>query len=310
MIIPNYPKTAAISIDMRQELYPLFYNLESGISEYTFAGLYLFRDKYKYTLTRLNTGNILIFGTEDDKSFCMLPFGFPDKKTNKELFNKFHYFKGISEKDTDKYRIPLEKAGFCILEDRDNFDYLYERSNLVNLTGRKFHKKRNMVNAFISNYNYEEKYITHINVGDALDILQKWKEKRIELGLSTVDCESAQEALEMMDTLELTGCITYVDGIPAAYSLGEPINRGKSFVIQFEKAIGDYKGIYQFINRSFASMIDKNITCINREQDLGDPGLRQAKMSYRPDGFVKKYKIFSDSKYCRCERCYGENINN
>ena len=138
---------------------------------------------------------------------------------------------------------------------------------------------------------------------DALLILQKWKKNRIELGLSTVDCNSANEALEKMDQLELTGCITYVDRVPAAYSLGEPINRGKSFVVQFEKANGDYKGIYQFINRSFASMIDKKITCINREQDLGDPGLRQAKMSYRPDGFVKKYKILSDPRYCICDNC-------
>ena len=107
----------------------------------------------------------------------------------------------------------------------------------------------------------------------------------------------------MMDTLKLTGCITYVDGEPAAYSLGEPINQGKCFVVQFEKAIGNYKGIYQFINRSFASMIDTKYRYINREQDLGDPGLRQAKMSYRPDNFVKKYKIFSDSKYCTCENC-------
>lgn len=309
MIIPNYPETAAISLDMRSELQPLFYNLDSGISEYTFSGLYLFRNKYNYNLAKLKNGDIAIFGTDKDKSFCMLPFGFPDNITRKKLFNNYHYFKGLSERIADKYWIPLEKAGFCILEDRDNFDYLYERSNLIHLTGRKFHKKRNMVNAFISNYNYEEKYITHDNVKDALQILKKWKAKRIEQDLSIGDCESAQEALELMDILELTGCITYVDGVPAAYSLGEPINRGKSFVVQFEKAIGDYKGIYQFINRSFASMIDKKITCINREQDLGDPGLRQAKMSYRPDGFVKKYKIFSDPKLCVCGNCNKDSQN-
>lgn len=306
MTIPIYPETLPISLKMRSKLHKLFYNLNTGISEYTFAGLYLFRNKYNYKLSLLNNGDIAIFGIEDDKYFCMLPFGFPDRKANKDFFQKHNYFKGMSEPDTDKFRLPLENAGFCILEDRDNFDYLYERSNLVHLTGRKFHKKRNMVNAFINNYNYEEKYITHANVKDALDVLHKWEKKRIELGLSTVDCESAHEALVKMNKLELTGCITYVDGVPAAYSLGEPINRGKSFVVQFEKAIGDYKGIYQFINRSFASMINKNITCINREQDLGDPGLRQAKMSYRPDGFVKKYKIFSDPKYCICENCYKD----
>jgi len=296
MLIPNYPQTAAITLNMRSELHPLLNNLNSGISEYTFSGLYLFRKKYKYRISRLINGDIVIFGTEEDKPFCMLPFGFPEKGLIKDLIHNRHYFKCISEADTDKARISLEKAGFCILEDRDNFDYLYERSNLIHLTGRKFHKKRNMVNAFISNYNYEEKYITHTNIKDALKILKKWKARRIELELSTVDCESAHEALEMMDKLELTGCITYVDGVPAAYSLGEPVHNGTSFVVQFEKAIGNYKGIYQFINRSFASMIDEKYTCINREQDLGDPGLRQAKMSYRPDGFVKKYKIFSKSK--------------
>jgi len=303
MIIPNYPKTAGISLEMQSELQPLLYNLNSGISEYTFAGLYLFRGKYNYQVTRLKNDNPVIFGTEDNKSFCMLPFGFPDTNSLRELISSYHYFKGISEPDTDRSRIELEKAGFCILEDRDNFDYLYERSNLVELTGRKFHKKRNMVNAFISNYNYEEKYITHSNIEDALHVLQKWKDQRVEMKLNTADCDSAKEALKMMDTLKLTGCITYVDGKPAAYSLGEPINNGKCFVVQFEKAIGDYKGIYQFINRSFASMLDKKYRYINREQDLGDPGLRQAKMSYRPDGFVKKYKIFSDSKDCVCENC-------
>ncbi len=303
MIIPDYPKTAEISLKMQSELTPLFSNLDSGISEYTFAGLYLFRNKYNYHITRLKNGDPAILGTEDGKLFCMLPFGFPDNGIAKELIKKYHYFKGISEPDTDNSRIDLEKAGFCILEDRDNFDYLYERSNLVELTGRKFHKKRNMVNAFISNYNYEEKYIIRSNIADALYVLHKWKERRLELELSTVDCDSAEEALNMMGILKLTGCITYVDGKPAAYSLGEPVNKGKCFVVQFEKAIGDYKGIYQFINRSFASMIDKKYRYINREQDLGDPGLRQAKMSYRPDRFVKKYKIFSDSKYCICEKC-------
>ena len=306
MIIPDYPTTAPVTMKMRSELHPLFYDLDTGISEYTFAGLYLFRDKYNYHVARMENGDIAIFGTEYEALFCMLPFGFQDTGQLKELFHKHHYFKGISERDIDRFRIPLEKAGFCILEDRDNFDYLYLRSNLIHLTGRKFHKKRNMVNAFINNYNYEEKYITHENINDALQVLQTWKENRTAKELNTGDYNSAREALEMMDSLELTGCITYVDGIPAAYSLGESINGGNSFVVQFEKAIGDYKGIYQFINRSFASMIDEKHIYINREQDLGDPGLRQAKMSYRPDDFVTKYKIFSDPKYCRCERCYGD----
>ncbi len=307
MAIPDYPMADPIDMEMRTELQPLFFNLETGISEYTFAGLYLFRNKYNYRVSKLPNGEIVVFGSEYGAPFCMLPFGFTDTGIINDLLKTHHYFKGISGKDIEKLRIPLEKAGFCLLEDRDNFDYLYLRANLIALTGRKFHKKRNMVNAFISTYNYEEKYITPDNLEDALKVLKIWKANRIEKGLSTADCNSAKEALLMMEDLDLTGCITYVDGVPAAYSLGESINQGKCFVVQFEKAIGDYKGIYQFINRSFASMIDDKHIYINREQDLGDPGLRQAKMSYRPDSFVTKYKIFTDPELCRCDRCYKDN---
>jgi len=100
------------------------------------------------------------------------------------------------------------------------------------------------------------------------------------------------EAIEKMEKFSLTGCLTYVDGTPAAYSIGEPLARGRCFAIHFEKALPDYKGIYQFVNRSFASMLPRHYIHINREQDLGDPGLRQAKMSYRPSGFIKKYKVY------------------
>jgi hypothetical protein len=65
---------------------------------------------------------------------------------------------------------------------------------------------------------------------------------------------------------------------------------GDSFVIHFEKAVSDYKGLYQFMNQSFAAILPGKYKFINREQDLGNEGMRQAKMTYRPIGFVKKYR--------------------
>jgi hypothetical protein len=63
------------------------------------------------------------------------------------------------------------------------------------------------------------------------------------------------------------------------------------FAIHFEKASDAIKGSYQFINQAFAQTLPRYFTHINREQDLGDEGLRQAKMTYRPSGFVKKYRV-------------------
>jgi hypothetical protein len=43
------------------------------------------------------------------------------------------------------------------------------------------------------------------------------------------------------------------------------------------------------MSQAFAAGLPRFFTHINREQDLGDEGLRQAKMTYRPAGFVRKY---------------------
>ena len=81
----------------------------------------------------------------------------------------------------------------------------------------------------------------------------------------------------------------FTDGKPAGYCLGESLAKGKMFAMHFEKAIDRYKGIYQFMIHSFAKNLPRFFTYINREQDLGDNGLRQSKMTYRPCSFVKKY---------------------
>ena len=83
-----------------------------------------------------------------------------------------------------------------------------------------------------------------------------------------------------------------MDGRPAGYTLGEEIAGGTTYLIHFEKAVPGYKGLYQFINMSFAGILPDKYVTINREQDLGDEGLRQAKLSYRPCGFVKKYRVY------------------
>ena len=95
-----------------------------------------------------------------------------------------------------------------------------------------------------------------------------------------------------MEALQLCGGIFYVDEEPVAYTLGEEVAQGRMFVIHFEKAVlkKEYAGIYQYVNQVFTAILPDKYELINREQDLGDPGLRQAKESYRPVGFVKKYR--------------------
>ena len=120
-----------------------------------------------------------------------------------------------------------------------------------------------------------------------MNILDGWRATQDQDG----DYASAQEALELYEELDLCGVLYFVEGMPAAYILGEELVKSKSYVIHFEKALTNYRGIYQFVNKSFSSLLPDKYKFINREQDLGNEGLRQAKMSYRPCGFVKKYRV-------------------
>lgn len=287
MNIPNYPDFIDINLELKDIIAPHFRELPDGISEFTFAGLYLFRNTYKYRISLLSEEMCVISGEKEGKKFFMLPCGFPEKEQFDHLFQTHDFVKCLPERYTDEAWINLEGWGYKVEEDRNNFDYLYKREDLATLAGRKYHKKRNLVNAFINNYQYEERPLTSKSMCDAFEVLEKWRADREDDG----DYKAAKEALELCSELKLKGAIYYVDGKPAGYTLGEPLAKGKSFVIHFEKALNNFKGIYQFINKSFAAALPKHYVYINREQDLGDPGLRQAKKTYRPCGFIKKYRV-------------------
>ena len=87
--------------------------------------------------------------------------------------------------------------------------------------------------------------------------------------------------------LQMTGGIIYVNHIPSAFTLGEPLT-ADTFDVHFEKADDSIDGIYPMINQSFVTHELQAYTYVNREEDLGLPGLRKSKMSYVPDILYKK----------------------
>jgi hypothetical protein len=283
--IPKYPDSAEISLGMRPVLHSIFKALADGISEFTFANIYLFRRTHNYRISILANELFVITGRDGENFFFMLPFGLPDVNITRELFNNYHTMKAATFQQAEK----LKTMGYSVSEDRDNFDYLYSLEDMVNLTGRKFHKKKNLLNIFVNNNECQAKPLLEEYRDDALQILEQWNNQHD----GPNDLLAAKEALEKMWPLQLCGGIFYINGQPVAYCLGEELALGESFVIHFEKAIlgENFKGIYQYINQAFASILPKKYITVNREQDLGDPGLRHSKTSYRPIDFVKKYRV-------------------
>ncbi|MHC4542136.1 MAG: phosphatidylglycerol lysyltransferase domain-containing protein, partial [Planctomycetota bacterium] len=169
-MIAQYPAFSEISADMRPVLHPRFKALAEGISEFTFANIYLFRGTHRYRVSQLQDGLFVIAGRDGDVPFFMLPFGLPDEGVLRELFAHYGAMKAVSESHAEK----LTALGYRVCEDRDNFDYLYSRADLVNLTGRKFHKKKNLLNMFIRNNECRAKPLLEEYRDDALQILYEW----------------------------------------------------------------------------------------------------------------------------------------
>lgn len=173
---------------------------------------------------------------------------------------------------------------------RDDADYLYLRETLETLAGKKLHGKRNHINRFLENYpDYVYERINDDNWKECLKIAYDWaKENNVEHS-EDKDYEKCalKFALENMDKLGLIGALIRADERAVAFTLGEPLTED-TFVVHFEKAYADVQGAYPMINREFVRRELRAYKYVNREEDMGIPGLRHAKTSYQPIKLIEK----------------------
>ncbi|MBT8339208.1 MAG: DUF2156 domain-containing protein [Desulfatitalea sp.] len=178
-------------------------------------------------------------------------------------------------------------------ETRDHWDYLYSIEALIELKGNRFHKKKNLVNQFKRNYEFAYLGFGPELIEQASAMQEDWCAWRDCESNDTLTSENNAIARVLKDwrTLSaITGGGLLVEGTIVAYTIAE-IMPDHTLVIHFEKGCPDIKGGYQAINQMFLANAPKGPTIVNREQDIGDQGLRKAKLSYHPVDFIKKYKI-------------------
>ncbi|WP_373724587.1 DUF2156 domain-containing protein [Bacteroides heparinolyticus] len=179
---------------------------------------------------------------------------------------------------------------FQFTADRDYADYLYLRTDLATLSGKKLQAKRNHVNKFKRTYNYEYTPITPDRIQECLELEAIWcKANNCDQYEGTGNERRALVyALRHFDELGLMGGILHVDGKIVAFTFGMPINQD-TFGVHVEKADTSIDGAYAMINHEFAKHIPEQYIYINREEDLGIEGLRKAKLSYQPAIILDKY---------------------
>ena len=179
-----------------------------------------------------------------------------------------------------------------LVENRASWEYLHHVKDLAELSGKEYVKKRNRINQFVKQNPYEYVPITEELLPRIVEFQRAWADSyRIFNDSGSIERESEGIVRNILgkwsDLPQMMGGALEVLGHIVAYTVAEAVD--DQIMIHFEKASLEYPAAYQVINHEFLLHQGRDFETVNREEDMDDPGLRDAKMSYHPYGFVKKY---------------------
>ena len=176
---------------------------------------------------------------------------------------------------------------------RDNADYIYEREKLVSLVGKKLHGKRNHIKRFQDqNPGWRYESLRDDNIEACIEMAQEWCRRNCCTGDDgkKEELHLVIRALKNYKTLHMKGGLLRNETGVIAFTLGSPIGPD-TFDVCFEKAFSEIQGAYPMINQQFVAHELQEYRYVNREEDLGVPGLRKAKLSYDPDILLEKGSV-------------------
>ncbi|MDD5692611.1 MAG: phosphatidylglycerol lysyltransferase domain-containing protein [Candidatus Omnitrophica bacterium] len=290
MNIQVYPGSAPLKLEDKEEFYRALADNPPLTSELTFTNLYCWREPYNFKVSRLDNLLVVLSDTDSGREF-LNPIGSGDIKSCviKILKDTKGEFIRIGEEPSGLFR---GEGSIQVDYDRDNSDYLYAASDLIELKGRKYDGKRNLIRRFKAEHEYEYLNLDAFNIGECLEFEETWCTIR--------DCDSVQglnnerQAIKEMIvnfrhfTL-LAGAIR-VGGRISAVAIAERLNPG-TLVMHVLKADPSMPGLYQLIFNEFLMRQKRDFAYVNLEQDLGAAGLRRAKESYHPFKLINKYTL-------------------
>lgn len=190
----------------------------------------------------------------------------------------------------------LPEKEYVIVPDRTYFDYIYDAEKLRTFSGKKYHKKKNHLNAFKKQYEgrYQFKFLTKKNENDIFEFLEKWKEtKKDSQEHEFIDSEAKgiRYLLDNEEVFDYKIGGVYIDGKLEAFTIGNYSEEEDMVYVPVEKANPDIRGLYPYICSQFLIEAFPDAGKENREDDMGLEGLRKSKLSYNPIYMIEKYTI-------------------
>lgn len=283
-----------------------FYSLRSDFScDSSVIDTFLWSEYYNLEYAILNE-EALVFKLNDGSSYyTWMPRCKEEKLAKyfniiKEYFNN-KLSTALKIQLSDKESIDIlglsDNSQFTIYEEKDLRDYIYLKDDLINLEGKKFQQKRNHINKFLRNYKDEWEYRTlkSKDIPIIKEFLLGWQMRSAgnDYGDEMIKHESTglYNLLEYGDFNSFKCGGIFVFGKLAAFSIGSLNEHNNMAVINVEKAESRINGIYQMINKYFLLNEFPDVKYVNREDDMGLPGLRKSKESYNPHMYCSKYTV-------------------
>ena len=279
----------------------LFHGTQTLGNDTSPVNLYLLRDKYNTEVASLDG---VLFRYYRGETENRQGYGFPIAA---------HGFDGekalaLLRLDAERREIPL---AFCLCDERQmkaldelckvhwrsfdgDSDYIYKRESLAQLSGKKLHAKKNLVNRFWRLHpEAEYRAIGKENIADAVSVAEQWFAEKTESGdeADMKELSHIRTAAAHWDAMGLFGGVLYAEGAPVAMTMASAVS-SQCVDVHFEKAVAAFAadGAFAAINQAFAaSEAALPYAYLNREEDMGVPGLRQVKEAYRPAFKVEKY---------------------
>ncbi len=266
-------------------------------SDNTFTNMVCWNHYAHYSYAR-SMGTIIIASTIDGETRFRIPIGPRNDDLLKDLFSfavnegNTEYPIAILDPDSAAWVRALYPE-LTLHPQRQYFEYVYRAMDLASLPGRPYVTIRHQLNKFRRNCSPMVEHIAEFNLGKVREFLVEWCEWKDCEGEPVLENEKEAVfyAIDNFTALGLQGLAITVAQKIGAIAIFERLN-GDTALVHFEKGLPDCEGIYKAINEETAKMlVDEGYRYINRESEMGVPGLREAKMRYHPDHMVEVHFI-------------------
>ena len=155
-------------------------------------------------------------------------------------------------------------------------------------------QKKKHYHFFVNHRQFECLPITDELVPDLLAVQESWlaikEEQNIPLSHLRHEVESVHELLRHFKDLDQLGLAIRINGRIEGFTMGEVMSPD-TVLVHLEKATYDIRGLFVALSSHFCRQLPPEIVYVNREQDLGLPGLRHSKESLKPDHMRRKFIV-------------------